>query len=216
MAIGACKVHGAAKIIACDMFDQKLELAKEMGADLVVNSGKEDIIQAVRNATGGHGADAAIDITGNGKAINAGLKALRKGGIFVSVGLPDGEIPVNLTEDIIYREIVYTGVSGRRMFETWEVFNTDTKTYGANHFSGPYEIVSLNGTIDSMDGKFYAHLHMSGSRVSIRVMAYPACSRSWTPEGSICSVIRISAKKRPPYDHIFRRARAGFFLLMPA
>lgn len=41
------------------------------------------------------------------------------------------------------------------------VFNTDTKTYGANHFSGPYEIVSLNGTIDSMDGKFYAHLHMS-------------------------------------------------------
>ena len=120
MAIGACKVHGAAKIIACDMFDQKLELAKEMGADLVVNSGKEDIIQAVRNATGGHGADAAIDITGNGKAINAGLKALRKGGIFVSVGLPDGEIPVNLTEDIIYREIVYTGVSGRRMFETWE------------------------------------------------------------------------------------------------
>lgn len=120
MAIGACKVHGAAKIIACDMFDQKLELAKEMGADLVVNSGKEDIIQAVRNATGGHGADAAIDITGNGKAINAGLKALRKGGVFVSVGLPDGEIPVNLTEDIIYREIVYTGVSGRRMFETWE------------------------------------------------------------------------------------------------
>ena len=41
------------------------------------------------------------------------------------------------------------------------VFNTDTKTYGATHFSGPYEIVSLNGTIDSMDGKFYAHLHMS-------------------------------------------------------
>jgi len=38
----------------------------------------------------------------------------------VSVGLPDGEIPVDLTEDIIYREITYTGVSGRLIFDTWE------------------------------------------------------------------------------------------------
>lgn len=38
----------------------------------------------------------------------------------VSVGLPGGEIPVNLTEDIIYREIQYTGVSGRQMFATWD------------------------------------------------------------------------------------------------
>lgn len=53
-------------------------------------------------------------------AICAGLKAVRKGGMFVSVGLPDGEVAINLTEDIIYREIIYTGVSGRLMFDTWE------------------------------------------------------------------------------------------------
>lgn len=120
MAIGACKAHGAKQIIACDMFDEKLELAKVMGADLTVNSGKASVVDVVRQATDGSGADAAIDITGNGKAIVAGIRALRKGGIMVSVGLPDGEIPINLTEDIIYREIVYTGISGRRMFETWE------------------------------------------------------------------------------------------------
>ena len=41
------------------------------------------------------------------------------------------------------------------------VFNTETKTYAANDFQGAYEIVSLTGTIDTKDGQFYAHLHMS-------------------------------------------------------
>ena len=41
------------------------------------------------------------------------------------------------------------------------VFKTDEKKYYANHFSGSFEIVSLTGTVTTMDGKFYAHLHMS-------------------------------------------------------
>ncbi len=40
------------------------------------------------------------------------------------------------------------------------VFKTDTKQYVANSFSGCYEIVSLTGTINTMDGEFYTHLHM--------------------------------------------------------
>lgn len=120
MVVGACKTHGARRVIACDILPEKLKLAEAMGADVTVNSAQRDIIQAVRRETGGIGADAAVDITGDGRAIVAGLRALRKGGRMVSVGLPDGEIPINLTEDIIYREIQYTGVSGRQMFATWD------------------------------------------------------------------------------------------------
>jgi len=120
MAIGACRVHGAKKIIACDMFEEKLDCAKIMGADIVVNIQKESLMNVVKAATNGSGVDAAIDVTGSGAAIVTGLRAVAKAGIFVSVGLPNGEIPINLTEDIIYREVVYTGVSGRRMFETWD------------------------------------------------------------------------------------------------
>ena len=120
MTIGACKAHGASQVIACDLIDEKLEIAKTMGADLTVNSRDTDLPAFVRSQTDGVGADAVIDITGNPHAIRAGLKAVRKGGIFVSVGLPDGEVGINLTEDIIYREVIYTGVSGRLMFETWE------------------------------------------------------------------------------------------------
>ena len=41
------------------------------------------------------------------------------------------------------------------------VFKTDEKKYLANEFEGAFEIVSLTGTINTMDGQFYAHLHMS-------------------------------------------------------
>lgn len=41
------------------------------------------------------------------------------------------------------------------------VFNTAEKKYYSNSFSGAFEIVSLTGTVSTMDGEFYAHLHMS-------------------------------------------------------
>lgn len=41
------------------------------------------------------------------------------------------------------------------------VFKTDEKKYLANDFAGNFEIVSLNGTINTMNGEFYCHLHMS-------------------------------------------------------
>ena len=41
------------------------------------------------------------------------------------------------------------------------VFRTGEKKYYANHFTGDMEIVSLTGTVSTMDGEYYAHLHMS-------------------------------------------------------
>lgn len=41
------------------------------------------------------------------------------------------------------------------------VYNVDEKQYHANDFKGNFEIVSLTGTVNTMDGRFYAHLHMS-------------------------------------------------------
>ena len=41
------------------------------------------------------------------------------------------------------------------------VYNVDEKQYHANDFKGNFEIVSLTGTINTLDGEFYTHLHMS-------------------------------------------------------
>ena len=50
------------------------------------------------------------------------------------------------------------------------VFRTDEKKYYANSFQGSYEIVSLTGTINTMDGAFYCHLHMSAGNDQGRVV----------------------------------------------
>ncbi|MBO4915899.1 MAG: DNA-binding protein, partial [Oscillospiraceae bacterium] len=41
------------------------------------------------------------------------------------------------------------------------VYNTAEKKYYSNRFEGAYEIVSLTGTVSTMDGAYYAHIHMS-------------------------------------------------------
>ena len=41
------------------------------------------------------------------------------------------------------------------------IYNVATKQYHSNHFEGQFEIVSLTGTVSTMDGAFYQHLHMS-------------------------------------------------------
>ena len=49
------------------------------------------------------------------------------------------------------------------------VFKTAEKKYYANHFTGDHEIVSLTGTISTMDGAYYAHLHMSAGNAEGQV-----------------------------------------------
>lgn len=119
MAVGAAKCWGAKKITAIDVFDNKLEAAKQMGADIVINSKEEDAVKLVMNRTK-HGADVIIDYTGNARAIRSGFDMLKKGGRFVLVGLPNGEVSLDLSDNVIYKEATVIGVTGRLMYKTWE------------------------------------------------------------------------------------------------
>lgn len=130
-AISACKTFGATKVFACDLLDSRLAIAKDMGADYVFNSAQVDLPAEILHLTDGLGADAAIDITGAQAAINADLKCLRAAGRMVCVGLPSGPVTLqDMTDDLIYREVTLTGVSGRLIWDTWQDF--------AKVMSGPY------------------------------------------------------------------------------
>jgi len=63
-----------------------------------------------------------------------------------------------LQEDIKLASVRALGAVGNF---TVGVFKVAEKKYYANHFAGDYEIVSLTGTISTMNGAYYAHLHMS-------------------------------------------------------
>lgn len=121
-AITATKVLGAKTVYACDILDEKLEIAEEMGADEVFNSSNVDLVEEMKKRTEGRGVDVAIDVSGAGQAINTSLQAVRAGGRFVGVGLPSHPVAINLTEDLFFREIEMTGVSGRLIWQTWEDF----------------------------------------------------------------------------------------------
>lgn len=120
--ISACKTFGANLVIACDLIDEKLQLGKEMGADYVFNSGKVDLVKEVSAVTDGIGVDVVIDITGAESALRTGLKCVRAAGRMVCVGLPTRPVTLELANDLIYREVEFTGVSGRKIWETWEDF----------------------------------------------------------------------------------------------
>ena len=65
---------------------------------------------------------------------------------------------IALAEKILLAEVSALGATNDI---TVGVFATGEKKYYANHFTGDMEIVSLTGTVSTMDGKYYAHLHMS-------------------------------------------------------
>jgi len=119
MAVGATKAWGARRVIALDIVPAKLEAARAMGADVVMDSSQTDAAAAVLKETQ-HGADVVLDYTGNLGAIQSGFGMLRKGGRYVLAGLPNGKLEIDLTEDIIYKEATVIGVTGRLMYKTWD------------------------------------------------------------------------------------------------
>ncbi len=82
---GLCE---AGSIIAVDIADQKLEVARRFGATHAVNSASEDAITAVKTATGGKGADFVFVAVGAKAPIDEGVQMLASGGTAVVVGIP--------------------------------------------------------------------------------------------------------------------------------
>jgi threonine dehydrogenase-like Zn-dependent dehydrogenase len=81
--IAGAKAKFPKMVIALDMDVRKLELAKKVGADLTINIAQTDAVQAIKDLTGGYGADVYIEGTGHPSAVGQGLNLLRKLGTYV-------------------------------------------------------------------------------------------------------------------------------------
>jgi propanol-preferring alcohol dehydrogenase len=96
MAIQLAKAVTGARIIAMDIDDRKLEVAKKEGADIIVNSKKEDPTKVVMELTDKLGADAVIDFVNASKTVETDMQLLRRRAKLVLVGLFGGELKLNL------------------------------------------------------------------------------------------------------------------------
>ncbi|MEX1051517.1 MAG: zinc-binding dehydrogenase, partial [Gemmatimonadales bacterium] len=101
-----------------------LALAKAMGADVLVRADTQDVVAEVMQATGNEGADLVCEMSGHPVALAQAFKACRLGGRVNLLGLPKGEVKLNLSNDVIFRGLTVYGVIGRRMYETWHQMRT--------------------------------------------------------------------------------------------
>lgn len=93
-ALLAARAAGVGTLVAVDVVDAKLELARQLGATHVIKGGP-DAVEEVRQATGG-GADKIIETTGVVPVLAQAYEATAPGGVTVTVGLPDPGVPLSL------------------------------------------------------------------------------------------------------------------------
>jgi len=148
---------GAARIIAVDLLDSKLEAARLFGATHTINARDQDPLEAVLALTEGRGADYAVVTVGVSTAITQASRLIRKGGTAVVVGMPpndDVEFTLN-AHDLTYdRTIVGSSMGSTRL-------SVDVPRLVALYqqgrlkvdelITGRYPLQQINAAIESME-----------------------------------------------------------------
>jgi len=114
-------------VVAVDLVDEKLELAKKLGADYTVNGRNEDPVEAIKKLGG---ADAAISLAVSPKAFEQAFRSLRRGGTLVFVALPaDNYMQLPIFETVLNGIKIVGSIVGTRL-DLAEVFelHADGKT----------------------------------------------------------------------------------------
>ncbi|GGG06020.1 zinc-dependent alcohol dehydrogenase family protein [Paenibacillus abyssi] len=97
-----------ATVIAVDMLEERLEMAKELGADHIVNGKTEDVVQKIRELTGHKGADAAVDCSGSPIAENQALDCVRPHGRVAFIG-ESRETAIRPSDQLIRKQVTLMG-----------------------------------------------------------------------------------------------------------
>jgi threonine 3-dehydrogenase len=118
-AVGIARAAGATKVIASDVNPKRLALAATMGAHVTINAKQDDVVKTVLAETGGEGADVVCEMSGVPSALHQAFASVRMGGRVQLLGIPDGEVPVDFANEIIFKGITLYGVIGRKMYQTW-------------------------------------------------------------------------------------------------
>ena len=114
------KASGASYVVATDTKDYRLNLARQLGADTVVNVTRDDVEQVVRDATDGLGVDAVLEMSGAPSAIRQAMRIARRGGRVSLLGIPAQPVELDMAEDMIFKGLTVQCIVGRQLYETWD------------------------------------------------------------------------------------------------
>jgi alcohol dehydrogenase len=109
-AITSAKLFSPSHIVAIDLADARLEAAKHFGADVTVNSTREDALEVVRKLTGGLGADVTIEAVGVPASFELAVELVRAGGHVANIGVHGKPATLHLERDWIRDLTITTGL----------------------------------------------------------------------------------------------------------
>jgi threonine 3-dehydrogenase len=119
MSIAVAKACGSSTVFATETNEQRRAMAKNMGADVVLNPVEIDSVSQIKAETSGTGVDVLLEMSGNPAAIQQGFRSLRAGGRASLLGIPTESVPLDLVNDVIFKGATVQGIYGRRMYGTW-------------------------------------------------------------------------------------------------
>lgn len=109
LVIQALRWAGASQVVAVDLADNRLALARQLGATHTINSGKLDAAAEIGRITGGLGADTAFEVVGFTPTLNLAIATLKRGGACVLVGNLSPKTQDFPLQAVVTKEITLTG-----------------------------------------------------------------------------------------------------------
>ncbi|WP_019242224.1 MULTISPECIES: L-threonine 3-dehydrogenase [Bacillus] len=119
MAIAISKAAGASQILAIDVNEYRLQLAKQMGATSLINSLTVDAVQKAEQITHNQGVDVICEMSGHPQAIKQGFEMVANGGRVSILSLPEEPVALDITNQIVFKGLNVQGITGRLLFKTW-------------------------------------------------------------------------------------------------
>ena len=117
--VAIARAENAARIVVTDRNPYRLEMAMRMGADVAVDATAADLEAQVLRAAGGP-LDCVLEMSGAPQAVVAATRLVRPGGWISLLGIGDQPTTLDLSRDVVMKGLTLYGVTGRRMFSTWE------------------------------------------------------------------------------------------------
>ncbi|MDH5440060.1 MAG: alcohol dehydrogenase catalytic domain-containing protein [Candidatus Bathyarchaeota archaeon] len=96
MVTQVARLRTSGKIIVTDILDSRLDLAKKLGADIMINPQKKNVAEEIHRITGGRGVDVSIEVVGIESTVQDALASVKKGGTTIAIGLLEKSMKIDV------------------------------------------------------------------------------------------------------------------------
>ena len=118
MGVAIAKHAGARFVVVTDVNDYRLDLAKQMGADVALNVKRGSLRDVQKQLGMKEGFDVGLEMSGNASAFHDMIESLAHGGKIAMLGIPSEPIAIDWNK-VVFNMLTLKGIYGREMYETW-------------------------------------------------------------------------------------------------